>query len=90
MIITELPQNIHFRMVAYDYSSNASAPHMDAKKQMPSITYMLTKNLYFPPSSIPADTLEPEAAATTTQLEGVDKPEITRKKTKSADSVLMS
>ncbi len=66
-------------MVAYDFESNARSPHMDAKKQMPSVTYMLTKNLYFPPSSIPADTLKPEAA-TVTELEGVDRPEITRKR----------
>jgi len=33
--------------VAYDYESNASQPHMNRKKQVPSIVSMLTKDLYF-------------------------------------------
>ena len=33
--------------VAYEFESNASAPHMNKKKQIPSIVSMLTKDLYF-------------------------------------------
>jgi hypothetical protein len=35
------------RMVAYEFESNASQPHMNKKKQVPSIVSMLTKDLYF-------------------------------------------
>jgi hypothetical protein len=35
------------RAVAYDFQSNAAQQHMNAKKQMPSIVSMLTKDLYF-------------------------------------------
>jgi len=34
--------------VAYDFESNASQPHMNKKKQVPSVVSMLTKDLYFP------------------------------------------
>jgi hypothetical protein len=33
--------------VAYGFESNASAAHMNKKKQIPSIVSMLTKDLYF-------------------------------------------
>lgn len=33
--------------VAYEFESNASQPHMNKKKQIPSIVSMLTKDLYF-------------------------------------------
>ena len=33
--------------VAYDFESNAAQPHMNAKKQVPSIASQLTKDLYF-------------------------------------------
>ena len=36
-----------FRMVAYEFESNTSKAYMHAKKQIPCIVYMLTKELYF-------------------------------------------
>ena len=35
-------------MVARDFQSSNDNPEWDAKKQMPSIVSMLTKELYFP------------------------------------------
>ncbi|XP_013399774.1 caspase-3 [Lingula anatina] len=37
------------RMVAFDYESNANKEYMSKKKQIPCITSMLTKDLYFRP-----------------------------------------
>ncbi|XP_046376831.1 caspase-3-like isoform X1 [Haliotis rufescens] len=37
------------KLVAYDFESNASKEFMNRKKQIPCITSMLTKDLYFPP-----------------------------------------
>jgi len=35
--------------VAYKFEAKAAQPHMNRKKQMPSIVSMLTKDLYFTP-----------------------------------------
>jgi len=37
--------------VAYDFESNAAQPHMNKKKQVPSIVSMLTKDLYLTPKN---------------------------------------
>ncbi|PAA54930.1 hypothetical protein BOX15_Mlig033916g1, partial [Macrostomum lignano] len=36
------------RAVAYEFESHTNNPHLDRKKQVPSIVSMLTKELYFP------------------------------------------